>query len=220
VLIEAVQSDYWWEGVTVPLLELVRIRLRDLVQHIDPNARTIVYSNFTDELGVETEHDLPQVGEVDFVRFKQKARAFLRSHEDHISLHKLRQGKPLTATDLAELEAMLLDAGIGDASAIARARETSDGFGRFVRSLVGLDRQAANAAFGELISDGTATAEQIEFIDMIIKHLTEQGLIDPKLLYDSPFTDVAPQGPEQVFDLQRTNRLFKVIDEINQSAVA
>jgi type I restriction enzyme, R subunit len=78
VLIEAVQSDYWWEGVTVPLLELVRIRLRDLVQHIDPNARTIVYSNFTDELGVETEHDLPQVGEVDFVRFKQKARAFLR----------------------------------------------------------------------------------------------------------------------------------------------
>jgi type I restriction enzyme, R subunit len=219
-LIEEVQTDHWWEGITVPLLELVRIRLRDLVQHLDPNARPIVYSNFADELGVETKHELPQVGDVDFARFKKKAQAFLRKHEDHIALYKLRQGKPLTATDLAELEEMLLDAGIGDASAIARARETSEGFGRFVRSLVGLDRQAVNAAFGEFISDGTATAEQIEFIDMIIKHLTEQGLIDPKLLYDSPFTDVAPQGPEQVFDLQRTNRLFKVIEKINRSAVA
>jgi hypothetical protein len=31
---------------------------------------------------------------------------------------------------------------------------------------------------------------------------------------------VAARGPEQVFDLKRTNRLFKVIDEINSSAVA
>lgn len=71
---------------------------------------------------------MPQVGEIDFVRFKQKARAFLRAHEDHIVLYKLRQGKPLTTKDLAEIEAMLLDAGIGDAETIERARETSDGF--------------------------------------------------------------------------------------------
>jgi type I restriction enzyme, R subunit len=50
----------------------------------------------------------------------------------------------------------------------SREREASEGFGGFVRSLVGLDRQAVNAAFGEFIADGTATAEQIEFIDMII----------------------------------------------------
>ncbi|CAO4157220.1 hypothetical protein DHODJN_25630 [Methylorubrum extorquens] len=29
-LIEEIQTDPWWEGVTVPLLELVRLRLRDL----------------------------------------------------------------------------------------------------------------------------------------------------------------------------------------------
>ena len=34
-LIEEIQTDHWWEGVTVPLLELVRLRLRDLVQHIE-----------------------------------------------------------------------------------------------------------------------------------------------------------------------------------------
>jgi hypothetical protein len=37
---------------------------------------------------------------------------------------------------------MLLDADVGEAGDIARARETSHDFGRFVRSMVGLDRTA------------------------------------------------------------------------------
>ncbi len=42
VLIEEIQTDQWWEGVTVPLLELVRLRLRDLVQHIDKTRKAVV----------------------------------------------------------------------------------------------------------------------------------------------------------------------------------
>ena len=92
VLIEEIQTDLWWEGVTVPLFELVRLRLRDLIQHIEKSKRVVVYSNFADEIGDGVEHVLPQVGEADFARFKQKARHFLKAHEDHIVLHKLRQG--------------------------------------------------------------------------------------------------------------------------------
>ncbi|TBN55243.1 DEAD/DEAH box helicase [Hansschlegelia quercus] len=220
VLIEEIQTDAWWEGVTVPLLELARVRLRDLIQHIEKQKRRIVYSDFADEIGEGVEHDLPQVGEVDFLRFKAKARAFLKKHEDHIALHKLRQGKPLTTTDLGELEAMLLNAGIGDADAIERARATSSGFGGFVRSLVGLERQAVQQAFAEFIADGSASNEQIEFIGLVVDHLTERGAMEPGLLYESPFTDVAPQGPDQVFDSPRIDRLFRVIEELNQSAVA
>jgi type I restriction enzyme, R subunit len=163
---------------------------------------------------------LPQVGEADFARFKQKARHFLKAHEDHIVLHKLRQGRPLTATDLNELEKMLLDAGVGEAGDIERARETSQGFGRFVRSLVGLDRAAVSEAFGEFLSAGTASAAQIEFINLIVEHLTDQGIMDPALLYEPPFTDIAPTGPDQVFDEERVTRLVAKIRAINDSAVA
>ncbi|ESY71896.1 hypothetical protein X743_19070 [Mesorhizobium sp. LNHC252B00] len=220
VLIEEIQTDIWWEGVNVPLLELVRLRLRDLVQHIEKGRKAIVYSDFADEIGDGVEIDLPQVGEADFARFKQKARHFLKRHEDHLVLHKLRQGKPLTAIDLAALEKMLLDAGIGDAGDIERARETSRGFGRFVRSLVGLDRAAVSEALGEFLSAGTASAAQIEFVGMIIEHLTDQGTMDPSLLYEPPFTDLAPTGPEQVFDEDRVTRLVSRIREISDSAVA
>lgn len=220
VLIEEVQSDPWWEGVTVPLLELVRLRLRGLVQHIEKGRKAVVYSDFADEIGEGVEHELPQVGEVDFARFKAKARHFLRQHEDHIVLHKLRHARALTATDLAELEKMLVDAGIGDAATIERAREVGHGFGRFVRSLVGLDRQAVNEAFSEFVAPGTATAAQIEFVGLVIEHLTHQGTMDPGLLYEPPFTDIAPTGPEQVFDEPRIGKLFSRIKELNESAVA
>ena len=132
----------------------------------------------------------------------------------------MRQGKPLTATDLGQLEAMLLDAGIGNADAIERARSTSSGFGGFVRSLVGLDRQAVQMAFGEFIADGSATSEQIEFIGLVVNHLTARGLMEPALLYESPFTDIAPQGPEQVFGEPRTVRLLQLIQQVSQIEAA
>lgn len=219
-LIEEIQTDQWWEGVTVPLLELVRLRLRDLVQHIEKGKKALVYSNFADEIGEGVELQLPQVGEADFARFRSKARHFLRAHQDNIVLHKLRQGKPLTSSDLTELEKMLLDAGVGAAGDIERARETSHGFGRFVRSLVGLDRAAVSEAFGGFIASGTATAAQIEFINMVVEHLTDQGMMDPSLLYEPPFTAIAPTGPEHLFDEAKVVRLVSTIREINDSAVA
>lgn len=219
-LIEEIQTEIWWEGITVPLLELVRLRLRDLVQHIDKAKKAIVYSNFADEIGEGIEHELPQVGEADFARFKLKARQFLKAHEAHITLHKLRHGKPLTPTDLAELEKMLLDAGVGDAGDIERAREASNGFGRFVRSLVGLDRKAVTEAFGDFVSNGDASAAQLEFVGMVIEHLTDQGAMDPGLLYEPPFIDIAPTGPEQVFDEASVARLVSVIRQLNDSAAA
>lgn len=218
-LILHILSDTWWEGVTVPLLELVRLRLRGLVLHIEKGKKAIVYTNFEDELGTATELDLPQVGEVDFARFKKKVRHFLREHEDHIAIAKLRHGKPLTATDIAELQQMLVTAGIGDQEHFDKATELAHGFGAFIRSLVGLDRHAVAEAFGEFLADSAATAQQIEFVDMVIEHLTEKGTMDPGLLYESPFIDKAPEGPQQVFDFEKTKRLIEVIKGLNESAV-
>jgi type I restriction enzyme R subunit len=55
---------------------------------------------------------------------------------------------------------------------------------------------------------------------MIIEHLTHRGVMDPALLYEPPFTDIAPTGPDQLFDEERVTRLFTRIRAINDSAVA
>ena len=217
-LIQDIQDDTWWEGITVPLLDLARQRLRLLAQHVDKKKKALVYTNFEDELAEASTITLPQVGEVDYARFKRKARHFLLEHEDNISLQKLRRGRQLTASDIKQLQEMLISAGVGNDAEIAKAVELNEGLGRFIRSLIGLERSAVSEAFSALIADLPVTAEQIEFIDMLIEHLTDKGVMDPSLLYESPFTDIAPAGPESVFDLAHITTLIETIEQFNESA--
>ena len=72
----------------------------------------MVYTDFEDELGEGTDIDLPDVGTgMNLERFREKARQFLKAHESHISLQRLKRNQPLTPSDLEQLEHMLLDAG-------------------------------------------------------------------------------------------------------------
>jgi len=217
-LLQDIQSDQWWDGIDVPSLELVRLRLRDVVHLIEKTSRTILYSNFEDELGEGIIIDLPKTSGVDVKSFKRKVRAFLREQESNIALLKVRTARPLTQTDLDVLEAMLVSAGIGTDEDMETARTTADGFAGFIRSLVGLDRKAAETAFSDFLDDG-ARPDQIEFIGMIVDHLTENGSMEPGLLYESPFKDIAPSGPDSLFSDENVSRIVETIETVSNIVV-
>ena len=220
-LIDAVAGEEWWQDVTVPMLETARKRLRLLIKLIEKVQRKPVYTDFEDQMGAETAIDLPEFQTRPTARrFLAKARQFLKAHENHITIHKLRLNQPLTASDLAELERMMLEAGVGTPDDIARAKEKSQGLGVFIRSLVGLDREAAKQAFGEFLSGGTASANQIEFVNLIVDYLTEHGVMEPAMLYQSPFTDISPRGPEGVFSSEQVDGLVEVLAQIRERATA
>lgn len=219
-LIQAMASDEWWENVTVPMLELARKRLRSLVKLIPKGEKYIVYTDFKDELGDLTQIELPQVtAGLNMAKFKEKARAFLKEHESHLSLQRLRRNQPLTPVDLQELEKMLLQAG-GSKQLIDEATEQNHGLGLFIRSLVGLDHEAAMQAFSEFLQGKTSAPDQIEFINMIVKELTQTGVMEAGRLFESPFTDVNAQGPLGVFPPAQVTQLVQVLEDIRIRAVA
>ncbi len=221
VLIQEIQTDEWWQDVTLPMMENARKRLRSLIQLIEKAQRKPIYTDFADEMGGETAVDLPGFAPPEsFDRFRAKARQFLKAHENHLAIAKLRANKPLTATDLAELERMLTESGIGTAADIERAKRESQGLGLFVRSLVGLDREAAKSAFAGFLAGKTLTANQIEFINMIVDHLTEHGAMDPALLYQSPYTDFSAKGVEGVFSSPQVDELLKSLEDVRRQAAA
>jgi type I restriction enzyme, R subunit len=138
VLLEELQSEEWWQDVTLAMLAHVRKKLRSLVRFIEKRKRKVLYTDFQDVIGQETEFDLLGIAPPESMeRFRAKALAFLRQHEDHIAIHRLRTNKPLTASDLQELEVMLAASGVGNPDVIEMVKENSQGVGLFVRSLIG-----------------------------------------------------------------------------------
>ncbi len=220
-LIQDIQTDEWWQDATVAMLDQARKRLRLLVQLIKKEGRKVIYTDFEDQMGAERVFELPGFSAPDsYERFRAKARHFLQAHEDHIAIHKLRTNEPLTATDLAELERMLAESGVGTAEDLAKAKASSSGLGLFVRGLIGMDRQAAKNALGAFLAGGNLRANQIQFLDEIVNHLTEHGGMDAARLYESPFTDFHPQAAAGVFNAQQVDTLISILDDVRSRASA
>jgi type I restriction enzyme R subunit len=202
------------------MLESARRRVRALVRFIERTRRALVYSDFADEFGEATVVDLPGVTPgTNWERFRAKARACLLDHEDHLALQRLRRNLQLTPEDLGALEQMLIDCGAGDQADIARAKEESHGLGLFIRSLVGLDREAATAAFDRYLSSATFSSGQLRFITLIVEQLTVNGVMPVARLYESPFTDTAPRGPEMIFSEAQVAGIVAILDDVRDRAL-
>jgi type I restriction enzyme R subunit len=217
-LIQEIQSSPFWEGITVVGLEQVRKGLRDLVQFIERRKRTTVITDFADQIGEGTLIELSGTpAGVDLERVRDKAQLFLRAHEKNPVIHKLRFNEPLTSEDLNALEEIFVTEG-STAEEIAMAKSEDGGLGLFVRSLIGLDREAAKAALSQFLVGKTLSANQIEFTNLVVNHLSSRGWIELARLYDSPFIDLHPHGVEGVFDEQATLALISALQTVRRNA--
>ena len=115
---------------------------------------------------------------------------------------RLRTNQPLTATDLRGLEQTLVEIGEDDGRTLLTSlltRNHAPSLTHFVRSMVGMDRAAAQEAFSEFLSNRSLTTPQIRFIEMVIDQLTARGVMEPSALYEAPFSSVHAGGPEALF---------------------
>lgn len=211
-LILEVQTIEWWTDATPQMVEIARRKLRGLMSLIEPGQQVIVSTDLIDEMGETREIELIDLGGASsLAQFRRKARAYIDAHADHVTLARLRQGKPLTPTDLDELQRLFAEADIATSADFDRIRAMPD-LPEFIRSLVGLDRGAAMAAFNDVLAGKTMSAQQIRFVEMIVDHLTSSGRMEPELLYAPPFTDTAPNGVSDMFDAAEVARIVDTLE--------
>ena len=219
VLIQEVQTDKYWQDMTLPMLEALRRRLRDLIQFIDKRTRDPVYTVLQDEIG---EGQSVEIGGFDVgintAQYKKKVEQFVRLHEDHIVIHKLKFNEPLTPKDLSELERFLYDSTEVQSRSLLEQAFGKKKLSVFIRSLLGLDRGAAKKAFAEYLDSSQFNTNQIRFIDMIIDHLTQQGTMDAGLLYEQPFTSIHYEGLDGLFESAVADEIVSIVHKINANA--
>ena len=198
----AMQEMGFWEGIDLNGIEELRLRLRGLVPFLDKKERKIVYTDFEDEVMGVRDEELIELPKMTSSEYEKKVKDYLRNHLDHLVIRRLRTNKPLTDTDLRGLETVLQEIGEDDGEQLLSgllARSGAPSLAHFVRSLVGMDRAAAQAAFSVFLQDRSLTPPQIRFIEMVIEQLTARGIMNAAALYEPPFSNLHAGGPDELF---------------------
>ena len=70
------------------------------------------------------------------------------------------------------------------------------------------------------IDSKALSANQLEFINLVVNHLTQHGVMEPGRLYESPFTDLSPRGPDALFTSDQLDELIRSLDVVRAAAIS
>lgn len=184
-------------------------------------SESIVYSDFEDELGDALEVTTTYItGGVNVAQYRKKVESFLKENLRDEVIVKIRTAKPITPQDLARLEELFFEAeALESRETFERAYGKQENLGLFVRQLTGMDRRSAEAAFASYLNGKAFSADQIEFVKFLVEHFARSGVVDPKLLYDRPYTDLEECGLDGMFTGEQADELIGIIGSLNRSMV-
>ena len=216
-LLQEVQTEGYWVGITPPIIDHLRRHLRGLIKFIEKQAATTIYTALDDQIGEATEVTLQDFSTgINMVQYRRKVEAFIRANANHLAIAKLRLNKPLTATDLSELERFVYEA-----PEVEGRERFTESYGekslpQFIRSLVGMDQAAAQAAFSRFLDQSLYSSQQIRFVQMIIERLTAHGEVTVGQLYEAPFTAIHHEGLDGAFRPQDADAIADAVNEVNR----
>ena len=208
-------TDYFY-NCGINEFEEIRERLRDLMKYI-PHSKIRYDTNFEDDI-LNVSWNESDLDNDDLKNYKAKAEFYIRENQDNDVIKKLRTNQPLSHADIEELEKVLWS-DIGTKEDYEN-EYGSKPLGELVREIVGLDMNAAKAAFAEFLESAELDSRQIYFVNQIVEYIVHNGMMkDLSVLQESPFTD---QGSvvEIFTDMNIWVGIRKVIERINSNAVA
>ena len=215
-LIDKILHTDYVDNAGINEFEHIRVSLRDLIKYI-PIPKIRYDTDFDDEI-LSIDWNESDLENDDLANYKAKAEYYVRQHQDNAVIAKLKGNVPLTAADVKVLEGILWSE-VGTQQEY-EAEYGEKPLGEFVREIVGLDMNAAKAAFAEYLNDTNLDSRQIYFLNQIVEFIVHNGMMkDLSVLQEAPFTD---QGSivEVFTDLTLWAGIRKVIEQINANALA
>jgi len=220
--IQTIQKPEFWEN-SCDLFTINKLRkeIRSLVRLIKKSDIPTIYTNFEDSVDSAVVREDIVKTDSQLKNYRKRVAQYIREHQDNLTIRKIKTNHPITHEEINELENMLFDGDErGTKEDLMEEMGSEQPLGQFIRSIVGLDANAAKEAFSEFLNKANLSAAQMNFINNIIAHLTQNGVIDKSMLFEPPFTDINDQGVFGLFEDKDQDRIFQIIDEINHNAIA
>jgi type I restriction enzyme R subunit len=217
-LIENLKNPDYFKTVSQKKLDEIRQEIRELVQYLDVKSRPVIYTDIQDS-SVTIEMKDPRLQSNYGLPYKKRVESFIRENKHHLTISKLSTNQPITVEELNALENILFDGDDRGTKEDYQKEYGDEPLGIFIRSIIGLEINAAQEAFADFLNKGTLRADQMTFIDNIIKHLTINGTIDPAMLYEPPFTDMNDHGLNGVFEDGDAFKIISIVETVNHNAM-
>ena len=187
--IKEVQTEAFWEEVTLSKMERVRCELRDLVKFITGKASQTFVVNIKDIVQPAEGGELPIKNTV---TYKQKVLDYLFANSDNAVLKKIQNLEQLTGDDFNELERILwqelgskedYEKCVGDAP-------YGGNVAAFIRKLGKFNYAVAMQKFHEFIQTEELNSQQMEYLHSILAYVSEYGdIVAEKMSETAPFSE-------------------------------
>ncbi len=182
-----VQTEEFWENISLPELERIRLEMRELMIFLDkPETRTFTV-DIEDELS-----EGEKLGEITFKSsYKQRVLEYLSQNSDNPVIQKIKNLEQLTQTDIRSLEEVLWkELGSKDDYEKHIGNKMYGNVAIFIRSLVGVDRETALQKFSQFIDTNTLNSNQLEYLKSIIDYVSANGDINGNIITNTePFDE-------------------------------
>jgi type I restriction enzyme R subunit len=219
-LLNAIQQEDYWRDTNIFLLETIREKLRDLIKYLPKAELTIYKTNLKDEIINVKEGEFTQTGFGKSQSYKEKFDSYIQTHRSNTIINKIFNNIKLTSAELEALDTLIF--GHKDLNDRSAYQETygNKPLAQLVRSVIGMDEQAVNSAFSGFINGFELSSAQYHFIQTIVKHFAQKGIIELKELAAPPYTDINDQGLFGVFiDENRQDQVIQIVKSLNRVGV-
>ena len=215
-LIKDIQTDTFWDNISILTMEKVRQELRDLMQFlVGGSGNPKIFTKLDDPVLDSKEGDALGAA-YDFEDYRKKVNRYVEEHKNDTVIYKLNHNLPLSKGDYEELERILTQE-LGNSEDYKREYGDTP-FGLLIRKIAKLDHDSAMSAFSAFINDSSLNQKQIEFILKIINHIENNGYIeDIKILMKPPFDK--PYSFIKMFDSKTRNAILLTIESIKNNAL-
>ena len=210
----------WWSATAATYPIYIAFILLISIRFVDRETQEEdVYTDFEDELrvGETTEHYLVEA-DPNLKDYRRRVETYIRDHEDHITIRRLKNNRPISRVDIKALEDLLFET---DHVISREAYEEIYGqepLGVLVRHVVGPDRNAAKVAFAEFLQQAPLHPDQISFLNEVVEYLVKNGVMEPRELFDAPFNHYHDEGIAGVFGDDLAKNVVELIQKINANA--
>lgn len=217
-LIAQIRTAGFWENISIPSLEHIRIELRSIMKYRRSNTGSNLETPTTqvNDTGIqEVTRTIKTIQANEAIAYRRRLKEILgKMVAENPTLQKIRRGEGIAEREIQTLTSIILTSHPGVSLDVLNEfyGRTADQLQLTLRELVGIDPRAIEQHFTEFLHQHPElTAKQVRFMNLLKGYIAQYGSIKIEKLYEHPFTTLSHQGIDGIFTEKDVDSLIEVL---------